>query len=898
MAHRVATDPRLDRAKCEFAKLFDAYLKQGQRGDGTPERRWRPWGSNEFAGVIGVSPNTVRNWRRPDRLIVPDGILPVLDTLFGNEPEFLHQRAALEIIWKQAKGIAPLDEESLSGQELNDIFLSRPPLFAGIPPRIALFARRDEELDRIHAILAAGQAAAVTQLGRVALPGMGGVGKTALAVEYAHSYRDHYAGVWWCSAERPISLLTSLAKLATDLGVAAESEPDIEKAAKAALRRLAEQRANFLLVYDSVAIPEDITGLLPAGGPRVLITSRFADWRGWAEEVPLDVLPLAEAVSFLQNRTGRRDDAGAKVLAVVLGRLPLALDHAAAYCSLTQMSFAEYATKAEALIAIDPPRATNYPRSVAATFDVAIAEVVRRCPAAESLMDYLALCAPERIPLTLVEGAIADEAERTAALLALTEMSLVKRDPFEDGTPAVTVHRLVQTVACVRAKGAGRAASAVERVTLRLAAIYPDDGYQNPASWPLCEQLTPHLPLGRVTDITGEAGSADTAALLGVVANYFRGRAFYSQAEPLLERALAIREAALGPDHPGTADSLGDLASLLRDQGDLAGARPLFERALAISLTALGPDHQETATILNNLAGVLWDQGDLAGARPLFERALAIFEMAIGLDHPETATSLSNLAGLLHDQDNLTGVRPRFERALAISLTARGPDHPKTATILNNLAGVLWDQGDLAGARPLFERALAIFETALGPNHRRTATNLNNLATLLKDQGDLAGARPLFERALAIREAALGPDHPETATSLNNLADLLQGLGDLTGARPLFERALAIREAALGPKHPRTAGSLNNLAYLLQDQGDLAGARPLFERALAICETALGPDHPQTAIILNNVAGLLRDQGDLAGARPLCERALAIFEKAFGRDHPQTAISLNNLTHL
>lgn len=124
MAHRVATDPRLDRAKCEFAKLFDAYLKQGQRGDGTPERRWRPWGSNEFAGVIGVSPNTVRNWRRPDRLIVPDGILPVLDTLFGNEPEFLHQRAALEIIWKQAKGIAPLDEESLSGQELNDIFLS------------------------------------------------------------------------------------------------------------------------------------------------------------------------------------------------------------------------------------------------------------------------------------------------------------------------------------------------------------------------------------------------------------------------------------------------------------------------------------------------------------------------------------------------------------------------------------------------------------------------------------------------------------------------------------------------------------------------------------------------------------------------------------------------------
>ena len=227
-------------------------------------------------------------------------------------------------------------------------------------------------------------------------------------------------------------------------------EADIEKAAKAALRRLAEQREIWLLVYDNVAAPEEIADLLPAAGARVLITSRFSDWSGWADEVSLDVLPIEEAMAFLQDRAGRRDEAGARTLAEALGRLPLALDHAAATCKRTQMSFAAYATKASSLIAA-APRGAGYPRSVAATFDLAIDDAVRQCPAAEALMAFLAQCAPERIPMTLVEGAIDDEAERMQALAALSEVSLVKHDPFEDGTPAVTVHRLVQAVARARA---------------------------------------------------------------------------------------------------------------------------------------------------------------------------------------------------------------------------------------------------------------------------------------------------------------------------------------------------------------------------------------------------------------------------------------------------------------
>jgi tetratricopeptide (TPR) repeat protein len=747
----------------------------------------------------------------------------------------------------------------------------RPPPrpFVGVPPSLASFTGREAELDRLDAILTGGRVAAVTQatgapaaqIGRAAVQGMGGVGKTSLAVEYACRYRDLYAGVWWCPAATRFGLLTSLAGLAKELGAAATAEADIEKAAKAGLRRLAEQRATFLLVYDNVANPEAIADLLPASGARVLVTSRFVDWSGWAEELALDVLPAAEAVAFVENRAGRQDRAGAAVLAEALGRLPLALDQAAAYCKRTQMGFAAYAARAEKLIAA-VPRGASYPRSVAATFDLAIAEAVAECAGAEPLMGYLAACAPERIPMALVEGAIPDAAERVVALLALSDVSLVRHDPFEEGTPAVTVHRLVQVAGRARAEARGGAVLAAEHVVERLAAIYPNDGYNNPASWPLCAQLTPHLLARCEQNAAGCAGTEGQADLLDRAGSYFHGHAAYTRARLLYERALAIHEQALDPSHPEIAASLHNLADLLRDQGDPAAARSLYERALTIREQALGPSHPETAASLLGLADVLRDHGDFSTARLLIERALTIHEEAFGPGNPVTGASLGNLASLLQDQGDLAAARPLFERALAIYEKVSGPEHPDTARSLNNLAVLLLAQRDLAAARPPLERALAINEKVLGSEHPDTATSLNNLARLLRDQSELAAARPLFERALTVREKALGPGNPVTAASLGNLASLLQDQGDLAAARPLFERALAIYEKVSGPEHRNTAVSLNNLARVLQDQGDRAGARPLFERALAIHAKALGPEHPDTRRTQSNLAQLLRAAGD------------------------------------
>jgi hypothetical protein len=220
-------------------------------------------------------------------------------------------------VYQDLVGIGDAEERRsriLTAVEGRSQALEPPPRpFIGVPPRIASFIGRTDELDRLDAILVHDKPAAVTQsVGRAAVQGMGGVGKTSLAIEYAHRFRGLYAGVCWCPAETRTGLLSALANLAVTLGASTAEEADVEKAAKAALRRLAEQRATWLLVYDNVPAPDAITDLLPSAGGRVLITSRFADWSELADQVALDVLSIEEAVVLLESRAGREDAAGAR----------------------------------------------------------------------------------------------------------------------------------------------------------------------------------------------------------------------------------------------------------------------------------------------------------------------------------------------------------------------------------------------------------------------------------------------------------------------------------------------------------------------------------------------------------------------------------------------------------
>jgi CHAT domain-containing protein/Tfp pilus assembly protein PilF len=385
----------------------------------------------------------------------------------------------------------------------------------------------------------------------------------------------------------------------------------------------------------------------------------------------------------------------------------------------------------------------------------------------------------------------------------------------------------------------------------------------------------------------GTGGTASTAELEearrlnGEVEALFQAGK-YDEAVPRAQSALAIREKALGPDHPDVAASLNNLALLYGEKREYGRAEPLYLRAFAILEKALGPDHPKVAISLHNLALLYGEKGEYGRAEPLYLRALAILEKALGLDHPKVATSLNNLAMLYGKKGEYGRAEPLFQRALAILEKALGPDHPDVATSLNNLAMLYHSRGEYGRAEPLFQRALAIREKALGPEHPDVANSLNNLALLFKAKEEYGRAEPLQERALAIVEKALGPDHPYVATTLNNLALLYDSTGEYGRAEPLQQRALAIVEKALGPDHPDVATSLNNLAMLYHSRGEYGRAEPLYQRALAIREKALGLDHPDVATSLDNLAVLYWAAGRLPEAIDADTRGQDVREKTLG----------------
>jgi tetratricopeptide (TPR) repeat protein len=801
--------------------------------------------------------------------------------------------AAVLAVWQHQQQRAAGMPEQPPPSPLDRLHLTRhpSPLVSNLPARNPTFTGRADLLDQLHRRLDPGKPAALVQA--QAIHGLGGIGKTQLALEYAHRHHAEYDLIWWLAAEQPTAIPGQLVALARRLAL-----PDYPEQAETvqALWDALRQRDRWLLIFDNAEDPADLRAWWPPDSGRVLVTSRHPAWTSLARTVQIDVPPRAEAVAFLRHRLGC-DDSDFDQLAAALGDLPLALEQAAAYLDETTTSPSEYLalldTHGSRLFTLGRPTTTE--QTITTTWTVSLQRLRAQMPAAEDLLTLCAFLAPDEIPRTLLiehpdqlpdrlAAAVQDPLAYQQGIGTLRRYALVSTTGGE-----LRMHRLVGAVTRHALTPTEQERWAV--VALRLVLDGFPENAQDANTWSITARLLPHALTVTHHPTVHSSDPPATVMLLNRVTDYLSGRAEHREARTLLELAVSTAESHLGPDHVLTAESLNNLGTGLHTQGDLAGARSLHERALAIRETRLGPDHLDTANSLNNLATVLRAQGDLAGARPLLERALTIREARLGPGHPYTAGTLNNLGLVLRGQGDLAGARALHERALAINQARLGPDHPYTAVSLNLLGLVLRDQGDLAGARPLHERALAINQARLDPDHPDTARSLTDLAEVLRGQGDLAGARRLLERAVAIWEARLGPHHLGTAGSLNNLANVVREQGDLDRARALLERALAIREARLDADHPYVAGSLNALGLILAAEGDLDGARVQLERALAIREARLGPDHTYTAHTLMRLATVLRRQGDLDGARALLERVVVIYETRLGDSHPDTVQS-------
>jgi tetratricopeptide (TPR) repeat protein len=595
------------------------------------------------------------------------------------------------------------------------------------------FTGRESLLAELRAALTSGQPAALTQ----AISGLGGVGKTQLAVEYAYRHAAEYDVVWWVRAEGPATLTADYAGLAEELELPQKDAPE-QRVVIEAMRRWLGQNGGWLLAFDNAPGPMELRDYLPqAATGHVLVTSRNPSWRGVASPLSVQVMERAESVDFLLKRTGQADKETAAELAKALGDLPLALEQAGAYVEATGGSLAAYLDlfchRQRELLSRGKP-STDYPYTVATTWELSFQQVQQASPAGADLLNLCTFLAPDDIPRDLLsEGAqhlpqplaeaVADPLAFDEAVAALRRYSLI-----EAGGDALSVHRLVQAVAHDRlSKEAHRTwAEAAVGLVNRAFPFESDDV----RTWPQCSRLLSHTlaAVGHAEAL--EVASEATGRLLNQAGLYLRGRAEFAEARAAFERALVVYEQALGPGHPYVATAVNNLGLVLIDLGDLAGAKVALERALTIDEAAFDPDHPNVARDVNSLGLVLQDLGDLAGARAAFEWALAIDEAAFGSDHPNVAIGVNNLGNVLKDLGDLAGAKVALERALAIDEAAFGSDHPNVAIRVNNLGNVLRDLGDLAGARAHYERALRIFREFLGEDHPKTVTVRSNLDSL------------------------------------------------------------------------------------------------------------------------------------------------------------------------
>jgi TIR domain/Tetratricopeptide repeat/NB-ARC domain len=613
-------------------------------------------------------------------------------------------RAALLTAVRGARG-KPAEEPESSGAQGQAVGAAEPPRFPAELPRTwnvphhpnPYFTGREVLLAEVHTRLTASDRA----VRRVALTGLGGVGKTQLAVEYAYRQRADYDLVWWARAEQPATLLGDYAALAGQAPLAADlqlAKDAPQEAAVAAVRAWLERHHRWLLLFDNAAQPQAMMELLPRSGTgHVLLTSRAeTGWEQLTTPVSVDVLTPADATGLLLARSGDHGPAAAataNTLATALGGLPLALEQAGAYVATTgTVTLASYAqlfgTRALELLGRGQPLGSRH--TVATTWSLALQRLRETAPAAVDLLTLASFLAPDDLPLPLLDrhaqelpeplaSAASDALALADAVAALRRYSLVRA--VADG---LYVHRLLQTV--VRGALDAEVERAWAATALRLLHVgFP--GSDKVADWAACERLLPHV-LAAADHGQRLEGSQTWLWLLTESARYVWQRGHYPQAVTLLEQALAGCRRVLGDDHPDTLATMNYLAETRHDLGDLDGVRELHEQALAGRRRALGDDHPATLESMNNLAETRHDLGELDGARGLHEQALAGCRRVLGDDHPNTLISMNNLAMTRYALGDLDGAHELLEQAVAGYRRVLGDDHPATLTSVNNLAAI------------------------------------------------------------------------------------------------------------------------------------------------------------------------------------------------------------------
>jgi len=746
------------------------------------ERERRNWSQEQLAQEIGTTPLSINRWEHDKAFPRP------------------HHRAELcRVFNKSAEALFELREDQ--GDQEPEHF----PIWNVPHLRNLYFTGRDAVLTHLHDTLNARNAVALTQ--PHAISGLGGIGKTQVAIEYAYRYRSEYRAVLWACADSEQSLVSDFVALAGLLHLPQKDGEDQHRVVNA-VKRWLQTHTQWLLILDNADELELINDFLVSGDGHFLVTTRSSATGPHITGIEIEKMKLVEGTLLLLRRSKRLADGSAlesitglersqaEEICALMDGLPLALDQAAAYIEENQAGLGDYVRlyrshRADLLRRRGVFSARDYPHSVATTWSLSFGQLERAFSAAADLLRLCAFLHPDAIPgEMLVAGAaylgpqlqwvIDNPISLDAAIGALRQFSLVRRNAE---AKTLTIHRLVQMVLRDTMDEETKREWS-ERAVLAVSHAFPTDAF---SAWHQRERYQPQALA--CTDLIErwDMRFSEATRLLSRVGNQLYEHGQLKEAESLCRRALVIREQVLGRDHPEVAQSLNDLAIIYIALKKFEQVEPLCLRALSIQEQALGSDHPDVAVTLNDLGMLYYLQGRYEGIEPLYQRALSIFESRLGPTHPYMVVTLNNLGKLYIAQSKYAEAEQLIQHALTVREQVQGHDHPDVANSLLNLATLYLAQCKYVEAEKLYQRALAIREQSLGPQNREVAVTLYDLARLVLTQQGYEEAEPFNRRAVVIYEQIWGPEHPDLACLVEEYAGQMRKVHREGKAVPLHD---------------------------------------------------------------------------------------------------------------
>ncbi|KAL7272586.1 hypothetical protein RUND412_004596 [Rhizina undulata] len=804
------------------------------------------------------------------------------------------------------------------------------------------FCGRNDILQELHRILHRPKALGNDSVREtVILHGMGGIGKSQIALEYAQRFGPCYTSIFWIDADDSSRTTDSACKVVEQLVAHYahkwRSAPDYQEIAnilgipgkidssgritqdamELAMEMVhawlaADGNRGWLLLIDNKDKVKagDFDTILPTcNWGSVIITSRLSNLHRYGECIAVEGIGAQAGLELLLRISGKNRNLSeseleeARQIVKELGELPLALDQAGAYIAELQITFAIFRQKMND--AFNDTLDTGLPSeraSIRTTWELSFREL---SPEARQILHLCAFLSNEDIPDELfrrgkgaVPWMVEDGNKLDKAIRSLFIFSFAKR---KDTGDSFWIHPLVHVWAREHTDRSTQRQNVEDTITLVASAIVKDEHERRTEDWIFERRILNHLKVCQehISEFSSELDNVKTAEALSSIASAYENLGFDGLAEESCQQAITTYEMALGKDHPSSLDTLHCMGTILSKQKRYDESLEFSRRALSGKEKAFGKDHPATLRIVNDIALVLGDKGELDESLKLYYRALDGRERALGNDHRETLETVHNIAYNFLDQGRLDEALEWCRRALEGEEKLLGrTDHPDALLTVECMGSIFYNLGRYEEALEWHLRVLAGREKTLGNDHPLTLATVCKISDVFYSQERHNEALEWHRRLLAGREKSFGKDHPETLTTVLDIAQILYNQKRFDEALEWLRRVLVGREKVLGKNHPETLTIALNIAEVFYHQKRFDEALEWDQKALAGYETVLGKDHPETLTAVHNIAVIFNIYKRYDEALEWHRRELGGREKALGNDHPFTLTTVQNISEV